>query len=375
MAASDTSAPTPASQRVGSRRGPYYGSAAHVSDLRLATYLIALTLAAGTCATWWPRLFTWAAAAAVRYTALALILLHLGLTLGCYEIGNWKRLPLTISMASFGRLIGMPVATAALVLPLGIQLDAASVACLLFISASPSGYAPIWVAALTNSSVRELAAMMTFASVSLSLLTVPLLLLVSAAVARFPVSAGVMISLAGDGSGGASAILASALLYMSLVTAPFALGIVMAVLLPARRIERIRQVLRPPTWAAVASLAGGSMAMARMAPPSFGSRGVFIASLLVSLIGVVAGLVAGRAAGHTARVRRTIAYECALPGVAITAALAPAATAGYTCAATVAAQAVTLLAMNIYYAYRKSYASAPEGGGVMAAQTLTPPGE
>ncbi|KAF6004872.1 hypothetical protein F1559_003414 [Cyanidiococcus yangmingshanensis] len=180
----------------------YIGSSAHARDTRLAMILLGGLSILGTFAFIVPRWFLFASSAVVRYISLALVTFVLGLSLGAYELGNIKRLPLTIAMSTIGRLLIMPLATALLVLPLGIQLDAASVSSLLLLAASPSGYATIWIAALTDTTVRELAAMMTFSSVAFSALTIPLLLLIAAAVARFPSSVGVADYLvAGTGAG------------------------------------------------------------------------------------------------------------------------------------------------------------------------------
>jgi predicted Na+-dependent transporter len=300
-----------------------------------------------------PRWFLFASSAFVRHVSLALITLVLGLSLGAYELGNIKRLPLTIAMSTVGRLLLMPLATSLLVFPLGIQLDAASVSSLLLIAASPSGYATIWIAALTNTTVRELAAMMTFSSVAFSALTIPLLLLIAAAVARFPSSVGVADYLvAGTG---AAAILWYASLYLALVTIPLFVGCLGAMFAPPALADRLRRLSRPVSWVSIVLLTVGTMASARTARVVSGSRGVFIASLLASLLGLSFGLIAGRLAGHSTRVRRTLAYELAFPGLAVAAATAPAETTGLACAATLATQLLLLLGMNVYQQFRKGY--------------------
>lgn len=331
----------------------YYGSLAHAKDTRLALRLLGALLALGTLAFVFPRWFLFASSARVRYPSLAIITFALGLSLGSYELGNIKRLPLTIAMATLGRLLLMPLATALLVFPLGIQLDAASVSSLLLIAASPSGYATLWIAALTNTTIRELAAMMTFSSVAASALTIPLLLLIAAAVARFPSSVGVADYLVA--STGAPAILWYASLYVLLVTVPLLAGCVGAIFAPPAPVDRLRRVLRPVSWISIALLTLGTMASSRTARVMSGSRGVFVASLLMSLIGLLFGLIGGRLAGHSPRVRRTFAYELAFPGLAVAAATAPAETTGLACAATLAAQILLLLGMNVYQQFRKGY--------------------
>ncbi|KAK4530113.1 hypothetical protein CCYA_CCYA03G0970 [Cyanidiococcus yangmingshanensis] len=331
----------------------YIGSSAHARDTRLAMILLGGLSILGTLAFIVPRWFLFASSAVVRYISLALVTFVLGLSLGAYELGNIKRLPLTIAMSTIGRLLIMPLATALLVLPLGIQLDAASVSSLLLLAASPSGYATIWIAALTDTTVRELAAMMTFSSVAFSALTIPLLLLIAAAVARFPSSVGVADYLvAGTG---AAAILWYASFYLALVTIPLFAGCLGAMFAPPALADRLRRLSRPVSWISIALLTVGTMASSRTARVVSGSRGVFIASLLMSLLGLLFGLIAGRLAGHSARVRRTLAYELAFPGLAVAAATAPAETTGLACAATLATQMLLLLGMNVYQQFRKGY--------------------
>lgn len=325
----------------------YGGSAARAasrnSDARSLSALAAALLAACALAYALPRFFLFATADAFRYAALAVLAYTHGLSLGSYEVARIQRLPLTIGASVLGRLLLMPL-VAVCVLALGIQLDPAAGTSLILVAASPSGAAPVYTAALTDTSVRELAALMTLASTAASAFTLPLLVYVLAPTAVV-----------------AASLPAFMLAYVGFLTLPFVAGAAtsMFVVGSANASAALRKSVRPLSWVAATLLAGGAAASARAVPLSSVSRGVFIAALLISLLGVLLGTTLSRRAGHSRRAQRTMGYEYALPGVAICAALAPTlggggsggvmAVCGYACAATLAAQALVIGLLTPYY--------------------------
>lgn len=335
---------------------------APLSDMRVALVVVVALAVAFGGAFALPAPCRVASSAPCRLVAHAALSFAHGLSLGSYELARIRRVPLTIAAGVVGRLVIMPLVAVG-VLALGIPLEPAVATALILIAASPSGVVPLYVAALTGTSMPELAALATCASCVVSPLTLPLLV---HALAPMPLAAASLLSLL--------------LAYLAFATLPFIAGAAtsMFVVRSAAAGARLRRRARPVAWLAVALLGCGAMSAARAMPPAAVGRGVFTAALLLSLLGALFGIVLGRYAGHGRRAQRALGYEYAMPGVAACAALGPVvggsggragvgASAGYACAAMLVAQALVVAVLTPYFRGRDRGAGA---GGRHASRAL-----